>query len=133
MVNQLTTVTTAGPRTLIDATQAQGRLRGTLLAANAGTYSGTLRLDTPLGGTIGIWQANADPSGNVTGSYQTNQGSVPFSCSLSETSALACTATDGVIITGQSAWSSLDGCYYMDGRWATADSSQTGNLGGCKE
>ena len=62
VVADLTAVTSAGPRTLIDLDQAQEHLRASLLELRAGRYSGTFEGDES--GTLRI---TIDSSGNITG------------------------------------------------------------------
>jgi len=68
VVSDLTSVTTAGTRTLVDYTTARAHLRATLLSVHTGLYFGTF--DRGDGNKLGNWDFTAAPDGSITGSFK---------------------------------------------------------------
>ena len=69
VVEELTSLTTAGKRPLVSQSEAQSHLRSTLLGIFSGTYAGTY-----VGGDTGYWTIIVDPDGNVTGMVHSADG-----------------------------------------------------------
>lgn len=87
VIATLTAVTSAGPRTLVSAADAQAHLRGALLAELSGDYMGTFEGTSVAGPAVsGSWALAVDSAGAVTGTFTDDSGTVlPVSIPLDGT------------------------------------------------